>query len=197
MILTIVGPNGAGKSTCMRSVMRQLGGFKPIKNDDGKVEGYVSRRGSNLLKKQSVAVVGRYESPTGGCDTIQTKAEIQARVARYAHQYDHVLFEGIIVSTSFGPYSQFLKELSFARKEPHMFAILLPSLEKCIANVQKRRDARGETKPLNPSRCIAYHAYTKRVLIKCEEQNVPYTRLNYGTAAEDVVHILGQHGAKT
>lgn len=126
MIINIRGTNGAGKSTLMREIMEAWGPTEPLIGPDGKEEAY-------LVKGVNAVVIGRYTTACGGCDTIKTQDESKARILKYAERGHDVLFEGILISTIFGPW------LEFSRANGGMvWAFMDTPLNVCLARIQKR-----------------------------------------------------------
>ena len=142
MIINVRGTGGSGKSTLVRQVMARyphvepefiLGRKRPI--------GYVCARAGF----PDLYVIGSYETPTGGCDTIGTPAQAFAIVDERARQGDDVLFEGIIVQDSL----RRLIELNQAHAGVVVVFLNVP-LDVCLASIATRRIERGTVKALNP-----------------------------------------------
>jgi hypothetical protein len=88
-------------------------------------------------------ILGTYENPTGGCDTIQAingtgsievifdtvKSGIAAQMA--------ILFEGIVAQHSAG------RLVDLHREHPVAVVVLSTTLEECVAAVRARRVERG------------------------------------------------------
>jgi hypothetical protein len=93
-----------------------------------------------------VFVLGRYETPTGGCDGIRTQAEIYAGIRDLAAR-GSVVFEGVLISCMYAQYRQLEDEL----KPSHswIWACLDTPLELCIEQTIKRRTEKGNLKPFN------------------------------------------------
>ena len=92
-----------------------------------------------------VFVLGPYLTPTGGCDRIQPYDKILDLIEKYAAR-GHVLFEGVIVSSSYGRVGRLLEKWG----QEAVMAFLTTSLEDCLKNVQKRRNARDDAREFNP-----------------------------------------------
>lgn len=125
MILNIRGTNGAGKTTLVRELMAT---YETVKehNAAGKVTGYV------VDSRPPLKVIGSYENVCGGCDGIHTQQEAKDRV-RAAHATHDVVFEGVLISTIFGPWLEFSKE-----NGGMIWAFLDTPLEVCLERIQIR-----------------------------------------------------------
>lgn len=90
-------------------------------------------------------MVGSYETACGGCDGIQPYSLIWPRVVEYEKQ-GHVVFEGALVSSSYGN----IGRDSEVYGNQFVFAFLDTPLETCLQRIKLRREARGDTRPLDP-----------------------------------------------
>lgn len=152
VVVNIRGTSGSGKTYAVRRVMGHYGTSEPITRDvDGR-----SRVVGQLLTRdggRQLMLAGRYDGPTcGGCDGLSWKGApdfITDLVVGYAERGD-VILEGLLVST-WG--WERIRALSRAVEPLGGFLALqlTTSLEDCLAAIQSRRDARGNTKPLDPS----------------------------------------------
>lgn len=145
MIVNVRGTNGSGKSTIIRGVMDRAARRTPIYGVLGprKPEAY-SLVFEDLA--DPVFVLGSYHVNSGGCDQIQPYDLILDLLRKYAPR-GHVLFEGVLVSSSYGRVGRLMEEFG---PEKAIMAFLDTTLADCIANVQKRRDGQGDTRPFNP-----------------------------------------------
>jgi hypothetical protein len=111
-------------------------------------------------------VLGRYETPTGGCDGIGTQKEVLAGIRKLA-VLGSVLFEGFLISGLCTSYMKLEDEL----KPTHhwIWACLDTSLEKCIQQTLKRKSEKGRMKGFDPVNLTAkYHSVmtTRATLVK-------------------------------
>lgn len=91
--------------------------------------------------KHNVFVVGAYESPTGGCDTIHDVAQVFALVKNMSAQGVHVLYEGLFVmNMTRGP--QLIGDVD----TPLYVLQLTTPLATCIASIDIRRAEKGKGK---------------------------------------------------
>lgn len=139
-VINLRGTNGSGKTTIIMKLMKKFG-VKPLE-EDGKVWGYKLR-----TPNKKVFIVGKYETPTGGCDGISKLDEVCRRVAVMARMGDVVLFEGFLIS---GLTSRFVSLAKGVPTHKFKFVILDTPVEKCIKRTIKRRQARGNLKHFDP-----------------------------------------------
>jgi len=182
MIINIRGTSGSGKSTVMRRVMKQLGEPQLIKLK-GKIMDY-----KIPTQWGDVYILGRYETPCGGCDGIPTQDEVRRRVRKYSKK-GHVLFEGLIVTSCYGKY----RDLFRKSKQPYSFLFLKTNIETCIKRVEARRAKRGTTKPLNPANTIAKYKCNMRVIERCEEDGEPFLHVGGNKAVEEILRSIKEN----
>lgn len=135
--------HNSGKTTIVRAILDQFKGV-PIYGVLG------PRRPEAYALKvkgvpQIVYVLGSYHTISGGCDQVQPYQLILELIEKYAAK-GHVLFEGVIVSSSYGRVGRLLEKWG----QEAVMAFLTTSLEDCLKNVQKRRNARDDAREFNP-----------------------------------------------
>lgn len=176
MIVNIRGTNGSGKSTIVRTLMEGRNPIPFVADGPGKrqVLGY-SVRNPNPECHTPVAVVGRYETACGGCDTIKTQDEVQARVRGHAPSR-HVLFEGVIVSDIYGRY----KEMADNYPGEWLFAYLDTPLAVCFERIAGRRVAAGKpAEGFNRDLVTQKWENARRQFDKCTRDKVPAIWLDH------------------
>lgn len=165
-VINIRGTNGSGKSVIiMRLIKRYC--IKRLRQVNGDVWAYVLRIPDVTGK---VYILGRYETPTGGCDMIKTQDDVSRGVYILAHR-GHVLFEGLLVSGISGRW------ITLCRATPShkfIFGILDTPVKKCIKRAEKRRAARGDTRPLDPKNLLLKYrgVESSRKLLKSNGMDV-------------------------
>lgn len=140
MIISLRGTHGSGKSTVVKTLLTrynatEIPGLK-------KPDGYWFN--TPWLVKP-VYVVGSYKTACGGCDSIQPYALIWPRVEDYATK-GHVLFEGALVSSSYGNIGRASEQFG----DEMVFAFMTTPLDVCLARIAARRKAKGNDKPVDP-----------------------------------------------
>jgi hypothetical protein len=162
IICNIRGTNGSGKTTAVTQLIRYLRGSTML-DEKGKIWAY------NLQNR--IYVLGRYETPTGGCDGIRTQEAIYAGIRTLA-ALGNVVFEGFLISGMYARYRELEEEL----KPTHhwIWACLDTPLEKCIEQTVKRRAEKGNTKEFNPANLGAKFraVVTTRVTLENEGRDV-------------------------
>jgi hypothetical protein len=150
MIIQIAGTSGSGKSHLMRSFMKwaEEEGIPKEVNYIADSVAEKGKRGSPIGYKfgtkpkpfaHNVFVVGAYESPTGGCDTIKSISQVFAVVEGHHKQGVHVLFEGLFcMNQTRGP------ALAAELGKKLVVLQLTTPLATCIASINSRRADRGE-----------------------------------------------------
>ena len=149
MIINIRGSHGSGKSHLVRRIIhafttRNGRRKKPMKQQA------VYKKGRKQPLYYSIGydvllVLGHYEGKQGGgTDNITTVIETYKLVKKYAKQYQHVIFEGILAQHSV-PRMVELKQYGRVRA-----VVLNTPIKKCIRSVRRRRHAIGNTKPFDP-----------------------------------------------
>lgn len=179
MIINIRGTSGSGKSTIVRKLMKKYNAVS-IVGKDKKIEGY-----EMLTPFGNLFIVGKYETPCGGCDAITSQDEVCNRVKKYARK-GHVIFEGVIVSTCYKRY----KELLTKSKHPYAFIFLSTKLVHCIKGIENRRKARGDTRPVNPSNTESKYRTVLRDIERAKEDNLNYIVTSRNKAVEEIERCL-------
>lgn len=155
-LINIRGTNGSGKSTTVRGFLDLSKGLAndgagpdaPAKIDllhwekEGKrgsipkvIEGYA-------VPKERVIIVGLYETTAGGMDTLpsfplaQQAIRNAVQLARQ-HDFQAVLFEGVLCSTVWGSWAEFDKEMDGIGAKYH-WCFLIPPLQVCLDRIQAR-----------------------------------------------------------
>ena len=139
-IITIAGTSGSGKSTVVRAFLDWA--RKSNKVTEEFIDGRTSPIAYTvaLKGKAPVYVLGSYEVPTGGCDTIHDVAEIFDRVKRN-HRNCHVVYEGLFVmNQTRGP------KLAAEMGRKLCVLQLDTSLATCITSIDARRAEKGKDK---------------------------------------------------
>lgn len=160
-IIQIRGTSGSGKSTVMREVMNRLRGF-PLAFKPVFVEG---RKKPLYYFNGSVSVLGHYESPCGGCDTIAGH-ETLYNLALERVKVGHVLAEGLLLSEDVKWTSRLAAE-----EEVRIIFLSVP-LETCLDRIRGRRAARGNDKPLNVGNTTRRVGVISRARERLEEAGV-------------------------
>jgi len=133
-VISIRGSNGAGKTWVAKRVMEHAA------KDFVKIA--EASNGVLLNVFTTFVALGKYDRPTGGCDTIKTPQMVWDAVVEAA-EYTNVLYEGVIVGNVYEP-----TIILNARLKP-IGARLVPiclstPFDQCVANVNARRAVEGK-----------------------------------------------------
>lgn len=171
MIITLRGTSGSGKTTLVRRVLENYKTKTTYKIPKRKQPiGYVYHRPGG----KSLAIVGHYETPCGGCDTITDTFEI-FKIVRESHAagYD-VLFEGLLISADVNR----VGALHTDGLPLLVIAIDLP-VDDCLAAVNARRWKRDPELPgVNPKNTIAKHKGVTMSINRLKAMGVQCATLN-------------------
>lgn len=146
MIISIRGTHGSGKTTVMQELIRLGQGQAILGRLRNKPEAY---RLTLDGIPDAVYVLGPYTLTCGGCDAVQPYDIILDLIRDYA-KIGHVLFEGALVSSSFGRVGTLIEQ----RGQEAVFAFLTTPPEECLRRIVQRRLDRGDMRPLNPANTL-------------------------------------------
>ena len=161
MIINIRGTSGSGKSTLVRRVLECYESKSVFREEKRKQPiGYLYHRTGG----KSLAVIGHYESPCGGCDTIPKMEKIFDLVRQsYAAGHD-VIFEGLLISADV----KRTMEL-FSEGLPLKVIALDTPIEVCVESINLRRRAKNPDKEdVNPKNTESKHKGVKGSMVKFE-----------------------------
>lgn len=137
-----------------------------------------------------VYVFGSYATVCGGVDTITDyKTIVPELLRRYASQ-GHVLFEGMLMSGTYGTIGACLTELE-QQKHEVLIGFLDTPIEVCLTRINARRAARGKLDPVNPKNTVSKHNQTLGARVNFERRGHQTVTLNHRDAYRQVVRILG------
>ena len=140
MIINVRGTSGTGKSTVMREVMKGAKSKTRVMRDGRRQPfGYLLQYPG---KKNLVAVIGHYETPCGGCDTIQSYEEIYDAVRKADDAGYDVLYEGLLISGEHARPTALHNE----GRDIRVIGLSTP-LDVCIDSINQRRWAKNPDKP--------------------------------------------------
>jgi hypothetical protein len=123
----------------MRTVMNLLGGFPAVLRPI-----YIPGRKKPFYYTDGrVSVLGHYESPCGGCDTIHGY-ETLISLARIQAEQGPVLMEGLLLSED-------VKNSLTLPREALRVLFLDTQVSTCLERIKARRAVRGNDKELNPA----------------------------------------------
>lgn len=171
-VIQIRGTSGSGKSTVVRAVMNEFHGWTPVMRSGRKQPLY--------YESEEVVVLGHYESPCGGCDTIGSAKAVYDLIGEVEART--ILCEGLLLSEDVKWSSQ-LKGLRVI--------FLTTPLETCLRRIRGRRKTAGNTKPLNPNNTANRVATIERARVKLTNLGVPCRQCSADEAPRIILGWLG------
>lgn len=124
MIVYLIGGHGSGKSTAVRSLMRARGGMTPVVCP--------GRRRPLGYNDGTVFVLGHYDIPNGGSDTVRPMSRMMETMREWSRVSSLVVAEGV-------GQAGFPRELLRLSRLRRVEVILLSTdLETCAASVAAR-----------------------------------------------------------
>lgn len=170
MIVNIRGTSGCGKSTIVREIMKLYNGKI---SEFGSIGGKSRKQplGYTLVHEghRPLWVAGHYETACGGCDTLPTLECVYEQVRHYAEHDEHdVLYEGVIVTSDVRRVIELNDE-----KWPIFVVGLDVPIEDCMAGIQARRTARGDTRICPDKNTIAKMKTNVNGMRKLADAGVP------------------------
>ena len=179
MIMNIRGTSGSGKSTIVKRVMDRFTSQIPIHIPKRRQPaGYELTGGA--MESPPLFVVGHYESPCGGCDTLSftgSQDTIWGWVREYHTKGYNVLFEGVIVGDDTRRTIQAHED-----RLPLILIELTTPLDECLRGIQSRRDARGDARKLNPKNTAKRMSPIRNRMRKFKRMGMDVRNLDRGDA---------------
>lgn len=152
MIIQIAGTSGSGKSHLVRDFMSWIdanGGALTERRVGSRATplGYdvcLPKAGGSRPRGASLHIVGAYDSPTGGCDTIRDVVQLYDLILEEHNKGIDILYEGLFVMNhTRGP--KLVEQVDGAM----VVLQLTTPFATCVNSINNRRDARGEGKLVN------------------------------------------------
>ena len=180
--VNVRGCNGSGKTTLLRSLARDPLCRVVSVNvpDHSPIPVTYVPGGLAILGDYTPAAAG---STTAGCDRIKTQAATKGVLEHIASdpEVDIVLFEGVVVSTIFGPW------MDWAVQNGGMaWAFLDTPLEVCLSRIQQRNGG----KPIKEDQVGDKHRTIARVREKALAHGQYVVDLGWETALRDIKRLI-------
>lgn len=141
MVIQVRGTSGSGKTTIVRSVMDSIfhwqGHYVP-----GRKKPLYYYTGPEMGDWPRCVVLGHYESPCGGCDTIGSAASVYSLIEeiREGNGDVPILCEGLLLS----------EDVKWTSQMGDVRCLFLTTpIERCIDQIRSRRSMVGNDKPLD------------------------------------------------
>ena len=188
-IIKLHGTSGSGKTTVARELMRDADLVRTILNPASrKPEAYEVR----WLYKYPLFILGPYTATCGGLDSL-SNVDDHIRLLEHYGNLGHVFYEGLLGSEYYGRIGKETEKYG----DSHIFAFLDTPIEVCLARVQARRLAKGNTKPLNPANTVGRVAKIERLRYRLEHELIRKTViLRHEHAVQEILDIYRYHDAR-
>jgi len=189
--INLRGTSGAGKTTLARAI---LNGYEHTEDffREGRKQPIYSVLQRMGYVGRPLMVLGHYRAACGGCDTI-TELDDVFRLVRVGLEANHdVLFEGLILSGEIARTLELGLDLHSNGKMLHVLALDTP-VDRCVSNINLRREARGQMEPVRPKNTIAKARCVELTMKKLTGQpGLACGVASYGDTQAQVEYLL--HG---
>lgn len=174
MIIQIRGTSGSGKSTVVRKIMETFD-FTPVFTDGRKQPlYYVADR---------LLILGHYESPCGGCDTIGSARKVFELTQKLLDSGATIVQEGLLLS----------EDTKWSSQLPDLRVLFLTTpVDECLSRIVSRRAKVGNEKPLNPSNTTNRVAVIERARVKLSNLGIECRRASSEQAPGIVLKWIRQ-----
>lgn len=203
MIINVRGTSGAGKTHLVREVLARFPRppkphYKsapieyPIRGGETRVYErgrrhplYYTAGGETIGGPPSTAILGHYESPCGGCDTLPDYDFAVHLARQLSGEVEYVLMEGLLLSEEHHRFRE------LARYVPLKIIYLETPIEECLDAINERRRERdSEAEDVDPENTVNRVRTIERNLVKLEDEGVDVLRLDREDARRWVMREL-------
>jgi hypothetical protein len=153
LVVQIRGTSGSGKTTAVRSVMETTGDWSAVRAPGRKRPLYYL----SASEWPPTAVLGHYETPTGGCDTVGSARAVYELIQSLPPTVENVLCEGLLLS----------EDVKWSSRLPSLRVLFLTTpAGECLEHVKSRREARGNLTELDPHNTVNRVGVIERARVK-------------------------------
>lgn len=184
--INVRGCNGSGKTTLLRSLARDplCRVINVIVPDHKPIPVTYAPDGIAIIGDYTPAAAG---ATTAGLDRIKTQAAAKAVAELVGRDPDvkAVLFEGVVVSTIYGPWHEWSKA-----NGGMIWAFLDTPLEVCLKRIQERNGG----KPIKEDQVADKHRTIARVREKALADGETVRDIHWETALKDIKAVIENLG---
>lgn len=182
-VINIRGTSGSGKSTLIRRLVELYPEKTPVHVEGRKQPLFYELRGEGLAP---LSLLGHYETPCGGCDTIPSMDRIYDLARERLVAGDSVLYEGLLISAEVN------RAVALHTDGYDLTVVHLQTpLELCVDSVNQRRWAKTPDKPgVNPKNTQAKFKQTIATCKKLAAQGITVIEADRDSAFEAIKELL-------
>lgn len=179
-VINIRGTSGAGKSTLARRVMDRYTNRVPMyEAGRRRPHHYILSGGPG---PRALYVLGHYEIPCGGSDTVSNRDQKFAAMTEARNRGLDVLFEGVVDS------DEVQRTVALGA---HIILLTTP-VEECLRRIGERRAAAGQDKPLNEKATRSRVPAIDRACVRLRQAGLAVDRLDCEAAYTRIIQLLEQ-----
>lgn len=165
----------------MTNLMNMMGDWQAVHVDGRKQPLYYRSVGD----WPNTIVLGHYNSPCGGCDTIGSARAVYDLILKIMLEEPkpvNIICEGLLLSEDV----KWTSKLNESFNNSVTVYFLTTPVEKCLEQIKGRREKAGNDKPLDPKNTVNRTTTIERARMKLGEAGV-YTRRCSANQATDLV----------
>lgn len=193
LIVRLGGTHGSGKSSVVAAILAKYPRVETLygpanKRGERREREYVVQIPTGLL-----SIIGPYNTPCGGCDAIQPFSGIWPLVSAAYKRGNNVLFEGALLSSSYGIQ---IGQASEEFGHNVVFALMDTPVTTCLRRVNERRAARFAEAgkpftPIKPAQTEAKFKGSWKAMETAAERGRRAVFINHTHPVQDVMKLFG------
>ncbi len=190
--INIRGTGGSGKSTLVKKIVELYPDRAPFMKE-GRKRTWFTLHLPEDKRLKGLVVPGHYDTACGGCDTLKTVDEVYDIVRKNVlgdENPTNALYEGIMVMDDVTRAVKLHQDLE--KQGGRLVVVsLTTSIEDCLAGIRARKEARGDTKPLNEKNTRDRMKRQESSLHRLKQAGVPLEKLSRDDAFNRIRELLG------